>query len=64
VIGCGVAAGIAGSQQPRQSFAGGDVGAVQKHQQRVEPERLLPGRGGVFLVVGVINGDGGIHIQM
>ena len=40
-----------------QRFPSGDVSPVQKHQQRVEPERLFPGRGGVFLVVGVVDGD-------
>lgn len=44
VIGGGIASGVALAQQPGQCLPGGDVGAVQKHQQRVEPERLFPGR--------------------
>jgi hypothetical protein len=64
VVGGGVRSGIARSEQPGQRFAAGDLGAVQKHQQRVMTPGLLPGRGRVLLVVGMVDGDGGIDIQM
>ena len=59
-----VAAGVPRSQQPSQRFAAGDLRSVQEHQQRVMPEGLLPGRRCVLLVIGVIDGDGGIDVQM
>ena len=64
VIGGGVTAGVARPQQPGQGLPGGDVGAIQKHQQRVKAEGVLPGRGRVLLVVGMIDGDGGIDIDV
>ena len=64
VVGGGVGAGVARSQQPGQRFPAGDLGAVQKHQQRVMAPGLLPGRGRFLLAMGVIDGDGGIDIQV
>ena len=55
---------LPGSQQPGQRFAAGDLGAVQKRQQRVMTQGLLPGRGRVLLVVGVVDDDGGIDIEV
>jgi len=64
VVGGGVGAGVARAQQPGQRFAASDLGAVQKRQQRVVTPRLLPGRGRLLFVVGVIDRDGGIDIQV
>ena len=64
VVGGGIGAGVARAQQPGQRFAAGDLGAVQEHQQRVVTPRLLPGRGRLLLIVGVIDGEGGIDIQV
>ncbi len=50
VIGGGVAAGVAWAQDPGQGFTAGDIGAVQEHQQRVEPEAVLVGRGLALLL--------------
>ncbi len=60
----GVGAGVTGAQQPGQSFPAGDLGAVQKRQQRVQAERFLPGRGRAVLVVGVIDDQGGIDVDV
>ena len=63
-----MSAAVVGPTLPGRStasgFTTGRLGAVQKHQQRVMAERLLPGRGRVLLVVGVIDGDGGIDIEV
>ena len=64
VIGGGVTAGVARPQQPGQGLPAGDVGAIQKHQQRVKAEGVLPGRGRVLLIVGMVDGDGGIDIDV
>jgi hypothetical protein len=64
VIGGGVTAGVARPQQPGQGLPGGDVGTIQKHQQRVKAKGVLPGRGRVLLVVGMVGGDGGIDIDV
>jgi hypothetical protein len=60
----GVGAGTTGAQQPRQGFAPGDLGAVQKGQQRVVTVGLLPGRGGLLLVIGVVDNQGGVDIDV
>jgi hypothetical protein len=41
VVSGGIGTGVARAQQPGQSLPGGDVGAVQKHQQRMETKRLF-----------------------
>ena len=64
MVGGGVGAGVAGAQQPGQGFPAGDLGAVQKRQQRMEAERLLPGRQPRLLVVGVIDDQGGIDVDV
>ena len=64
VVGGGIAAGIPGSQQPGQRFPIGDLRTVQKRQQRMMTPGLLPGRGRAFLVVGMVDRDGGIDIDM
>ena len=64
MIGGGVTAGVACSQQPGQRFTAGDLGAVQKRQQRVVAVGLLPGCGRVLLVVGMVDGDGGVNVDM
>ena len=64
MVGGGIAAGVARSQQPGQRFPIGDLGTVQKRQQRVMAPGLLPGRGRAFLVVGMVDRDGGIDIDM
>jgi hypothetical protein len=50
MVGGGVTVGVPRGQQSGQRLPGGDVGAVQKHQQRMKPERLLPGRRCVSLL--------------
>ena len=62
VIGGGVGAGVARTQQPRQRLPTGHVGTVQEAEQGMEPEGLLPGRGGVLLLT-VRHGDGGVEVQ-
>jgi len=50
VVSGGVAAGVTRAQDSGQGFASGYVGAAEEDQQRVEPEAVLVGRGGVLLV--------------
>ena len=64
VIGRGVAARVAGPQQPGQRLAPGDLRTIRKRQQRVMAERLLPGRRRVLLVVGVVDGQCGVDVDM
>ncbi len=64
VVGCGITPRVAGSQQPGQCFTTGDLGAVEEHQQRVMAPGLLPCRGRVLLVVGMVDGDGGIDVEV
>ena len=64
VVASGVGAGVAGAQQPGQGLAAGDLGAVQERQQRVVAVGLLPGRGGTVLVVGVIDDQGGVDVDV
>jgi len=62
---------IAGSARPRvpgpefagQGFTGGDLGAVGEHQQGVKAEGPFPGGSCVFLSVGMIDADRGVHVQ-
>jgi len=46
----GVAAGVPGAKDRGEGLPAGDVGAVQEHQQRVEPQTVLVGRGSAFLL--------------
>ncbi len=64
VIGGGVGTGATGAQQPGQRLPTGDLGAIEKRQQRVQAERLLPGRRRHLFVVGVIEDQGGIDVDM
>ncbi len=60
----GVGAGVAGAQEPGQGLPAGDLRAIQKRQQRMKTERLLPGRGSPGLVVGVIDDQRGIDVDV
>src|SRR3954447_10107981 len=57
--------GVALPQQPGQQFTAGHVTTIQETiqetQQRVEPERLLPGRRSILLLA-VRDRDGGIEV--
>ncbi len=64
MIGGGIGAGVAGAQQPGQGFPAGDLGAIQKRQQRMMPKGFLPGRRGAGLVVGVVDDQGGVDVDM
>ncbi len=64
VVTGGVGAGAAGAQQPGQGFPTGDFRAVQKRQQRMVPEGLLPGRGRFLLVVGVVDHQRGVDVDV
>lgn len=50
VIFCGVASGVAWSQNPGQGFSTGDLTTIKEHQQRMEAESALPGGRGVLLL--------------
>ena len=50
VVGSGIRTGIAASEQSRDWFASAAVTVVAEHQQRMEPERLLPRLGRVLLL--------------
>ncbi len=60
----GVGAGIALAQQSGQGFPAADLWAVQKRQQRMVAEGLLPRRGGVLLVVGMVDDQRGIDVDV
>jgi hypothetical protein len=62
--GGGVGAGVTGAQQPGQGFPAGDLRAIQKRQQRVVTIGFLPGRGSAGLVVGVIDDQGGVDVDV
>ena len=64
MVGGGVGAGVAGAQQPGQGFPAGDLGAVQERQQRVMTEGLLPGRRRPLFVVGVVDDQGGVDVDV
>ncbi len=64
VVSCGVGAGATWAQQPGQRFTAGDLRAIQKRQQRVMPEGLLPGRPRLLLVIGMIDNQGGVDIDV
>ena len=64
VVTGGVGAGVAGAQQPGQGLPAGDLRAVQKRQQRMKTERLLPGRCSAGLVVGVVDHQGGVDVDV
>jgi hypothetical protein len=64
VVGRSVAAGVACPQQSGQRLTAGDLGTILKRQQRVMPEGFLPGRGRVLLVVGVVDRQRGIDIDV
>lgn len=62
VVGGGVRAGIAGAQRDRGRLARAVGSVVDERAQRMEPEPLFPGRGGVlFLAVRVE--QGGVQID-
>lgn len=58
----GVRARVALAEQPGQRLPARDVGTVQEAQQRMEPERALPGCCSVLLLA-VRDCDGGIEVQ-
>ena len=62
VVGGGVGARVPGPQQTGQRLPAGHLGTVQEAQQRVEPERLLPGRRSVLLLA-VRDRDRGVEVQ-
>ena len=64
MVGGGVGAGVAFAQQPSQRLAAGDLRAVQKRQQRVMPEGLLPRRRRLGLVVGMVDDQRGIDVDI
>ena len=64
VVGRGVRPDVARPHQPGQWFTTGGLGVVQKHQQRVMAERLLQVGAVSCLLCGVIDGDGGIDIEV
>jgi hypothetical protein len=64
VVTGGVGARVAGAQQPGQGFPAGNLGAIQKRQQRMQAERFLPGRGGSVFVVGVVDDQGGVDVDV
>jgi hypothetical protein len=64
VVTGGIGAGVAGAQHPGQGFPAGDLRAVQKRQQRMKTEGLLPGRGSPGFVVGVVDHQGGVDVDV
>lgn len=50
VVGSGIRTGVASSEQSRDWFSSAAVTVVAEHQQRMEPERLLPRLGRVLLL--------------
>jgi hypothetical protein len=64
VVSGSVGARVARAQQPGQPLPTGDPGAIQQRQQRVMTERLLPRRRRLLLAVGMVDGDGGIDIDV
>ncbi|VBA62300.1 hypothetical protein LAUMK41_05691 [Mycobacterium attenuatum] len=64
MVGRGVAARVALAQQPGQRLPTGDLWTVQKRQQRMVPERLFPGRSRILLVVGVVDDQRGVNIDV
>jgi hypothetical protein len=64
VVGGGVRPGAAAAQQSGQGFTPGDLGAVEEGQQRMVTEGLLPGRRRQLFVVGVINDQSGVDVDV
>jgi len=64
VVSGGVGAGAPGAQQPRQGLTPGDLGAVQKRQQRVVTVGFLPGRRRLLRVIGVVDDQGGVDVDV
>jgi hypothetical protein len=64
VVSGGVGPGVAFAQQPGQSFPAGDLRAVQERQQRMVAEGLLPRRGRILLVVGMVDDQGGVDVDV
>ena len=63
VIAGGARARVPGSEFAGQGFTAGDLWAVGEHQQGMKSEGPLPGGSRVFLPVGMINADRGVHVQ-
>jgi hypothetical protein len=64
VVGRGVAARVTRPQQPGQRLAPGDLRPIQKRQQRVMPEGLLPGRRRVLLGIGMVDDQRGVDVDV
>src|SRR6476619_6795549 len=59
-----VGARVSSAQQPGQPLPAGDPGAIQEREQTVMTEGLLPCRRCLFLAVGMVDGDGGIDVDV
>jgi len=60
----GVGAGTTGAQQSREGFSAGDLGTVHKGQQRMVTVGFLPGRRCLLLVIGVVDDQGGVDVDV